>query len=670
MSFLCHFQPLPTAHVEAATEYSQRSASHEHRLIPHRLPVSPPMTGGTIHVFFDLTERSMSETQTWRLASKADYDYLDANLSGLRFTQGLVWNDDSNEWISSWQYGMARLDADFNFLQTTGSIDLSNFDIKTGIPTELAAMGFDHIGDIDYYDGRVYISLDSEAGDYQNGHVAVLNASDLSYTGELYELKGDPTNEHDDVASWVAVDGEAGIGYGKEWQSGDTINVYDLDDWSFTGTLQMDKSLKNIQGAKVLDGMMYMAAHDSTRSVYSIDLSTGHVEELFQLPTPSGGRTETEGLEVRKNDKGEVEITVELIIDPSGDNEGDAYTRLFTYVLDDSGAGNADLHHVWSVNTDADTTNADDFALTLREAFAKLPEGDSVRFAAALAGSTVTVDTDAIAITRDVTISGAVAEGVTLTSHAATSALAVSSGKLTLDAVKLTDGDAGVGIVLSGGSVALKHGATVETISTSVDDVHLVKGAANLILTDAAVTGYGNAAANTLTGSDRANHLLSGAGDDIVNGNGGNDILDGQNGADSLMGGAGRDFLIGGAGADRLIGGAGYDQLAGGQGADTFVFASGDTNKTFAGADVIYDFSGAAGDLIDLAAIDANSVRKGEQAFKFIGSDAFSGHAGELRTAHRDGDTYLFADTDGDGQRDFALHVTGKVELTADQFVL
>ncbi|MCV3765085.1 calcium-binding protein [Rhizobium sp. TRM95796] len=612
----------------------------------------------------------MSETQTWRLASKTDYDYLDSNLSGLRFTQGLVWNADANEWISSWQYGMARLDADFNFLQTTGSIDLSNFDIKTGIPAELAAMGFDHIGDIDYYDGRVYISLDSEEGDYQNGHVAVLNASDLSYTGELYELKGDPTNEHDDVASWVAVDGEAGVGYGKEWQSGDTINVYDLDDWSFTGTLQMDKSLKNIQGAKVLDGVMYMAAHDSTRSVYSLDLSTGHVEELFQLPTPSGGRTETEGLEVRKNDKGEVEITVELIIDPSGDNEGDAYTRLFTYVLDDSGSGNADLHHAWSVNTGSDATDAEDYALTLREAFAKLPEGDSIRFAAALAGETVTVETDSITVTRDVAISGAIAEGVTLASHFATSALTVSSGVLTLDAVNVIDGDAGVSITVSGGSVALEHGATVETISTSVDDFHLVKGAANLTLAGSAVTGYGNAAANTLTGSDRANHLLSGSGDDIVAGNGGNDILEGQAGADTLSGGAGRDFLIGGAGADRLDGGAGYDQLSGGQGADVFVFASGDSSSRLNAADVIYDFSGRAGDILDLSAIDANSNRKGDQAFKFIGSDAFSGHAGELRAFTRDGDTYLAGDTDGDGKRDFALHLSGAVSLTADQFAL
>lgn len=612
----------------------------------------------------------MSDTQTWRLASKADFDYLDANLSGLRFTQGLVWNSDSSEWISSWQYGMARLDADFNFLQTTGTVDTSTLDVTTGIPAELAALGFDHIGDIDYYNGRIYISLDSEAGDYQNGHVAVLNASDLSYTGELYELVGDPTNEHDDVASWVAVDGEAGIGYGKEWQSGDTINVYDLDDWSFTGTLQMDQSLRNIQGAKVLDGMMYMASDNSTRSVYSLDLSTGHVEELFQLSEPSNSDSEVEGIEAVVNEDGNVELTVELIIDPDGDNEGDAYTRLFTYVLDDSDAGDAALTHAWSVNTASDTTNSDDYSLTLREAFAKLETGDSIRFAAALAGETVTVDTEAVAISSDVTISGSIAEDVTLTSQGAASALSVSSGVLTLDAVDVTDSDDGVSIVLTGGSVALTNGATVETISTSVDDVKLAKGASNLTLTGSAVTGYGNTAANALTGSDRANHLMAGAGDDVAAGNGGNDVLEGEKGADTLSGDAGRDFLLGGAGADRLTGGAGYDQLAGGAGADTFVFATGDSSSKLASADVIYDFSGSAGDIIDLSAIDANSNRKGDQAFKFIGSEAFSGHAGELRAFTRDGDTYLAGDTDGDGKRDFALHLSGAMSLTADQFAL
>ena len=173
---------------------------------------------------------------TWTLDSYTDYNYLDTNLSGLRFTQGIVWNGDAGEWITSWQYGMARMSEDFTFLQTTGSVNLTTFDIETGIPQALADLGFDHIGDIDYYDGKIYISLDSEASDYQNGHVAVLNASDLSYSGELYELLGDPTNEHDDVASWVAVDGENGVGYGKEWQNGNTINIYNLDDWSYQGT--------------------------------------------------------------------------------------------------------------------------------------------------------------------------------------------------------------------------------------------------------------------------------------------------------------------------------------------------------------------------------------------------------------------------------------------------
>lgn len=270
-----------------------------------------------------------SAAENWQLADTFVYPMFTGPQTGLYRTQGIALS--GSEWIFSWQFGLERTDAAFNSLQRTGSFT-PPADLVTGIPKVLADQGFDHIGDIDVYGGVIYASLDSEAGDYQNGHVALFSASDLSYSGQLYPLIGAPSNQRDDVASWVAVDGAAGLGYGKEWRNGNTINVYNLADWNFSHTITMDRSLRNIQGAKVFDGAMYLSAHDSTKSVYRLDLGTGHVDELFRLPVMPNAFNETEGIALRALPGGGAEMFVEMIVDPDGD-EFDAELKLFRYTL-------------------------------------------------------------------------------------------------------------------------------------------------------------------------------------------------------------------------------------------------------------------------------------------------------------------------------------------------
>jgi len=73
-----------------------------------------------------------------------------------------------------------------------------------------------------------------------------------------------------------------------------------------------------------------------------------------------------------------------------------------------------------------------------------------------------------------------------------------------------------------------------------------------------AVTGTG---ADTIVGNELANHISSGAGNDVVTGAAGNDTIDGGAGNDKLDGGTGADLLIGGAGDDTIDGGAGTDTV-------------------------------------------------------------------------------------------------------------
>jgi Ca2+-binding RTX toxin-like protein len=184
-----------------------------------------------------------------------------------------------------------------------------------------------------------------------------------------------------------------------------------------------------------------------------------------------------------------------------------------------------------------------------------------------------------------------------------------------------------------------------------------------------------NEAGAKIVGNDYAIHTLSGAlslfntglvqgdivcdasnaDDDIDNAGGtidGNVLLGSGDDTFTSIGGTVTGNIKGGAGDDWLTGGKGADDLYGGADADTFAFAYlPDIGK--ANHDVIHDFSEAQLDIIDLSLIDAKTNKAGNQAFHFIGDDAFSGKAGELRYANH----LLQGDVNGDGKADFNIGV-------------
>ena len=160
--------------------------------------------------------------------------------------------------------------------------------------------------------------------------------------------------------------------------------------------------------------------------------------------------------------------------------------------------------------------------------------------------------------------------------------------------------------------------------------------------------------ARRIEDSDYDNFLIGGAGDDRLSGNGGHD---------TLTAGKGNDTLIGGGGLG--------DLLYGGAGADTFVYlAVGDALPGSAGnIDVIGDFSHAEHDKIDLSKIDAIAATAKNDAFTFVGTDKFSGTAGEVRYTVSHGDAHVYVATETSGyQMEFVL--TGVTELVASDFVL
>ncbi|CAK7257699.1 MULTISPECIES: hypothetical protein [unclassified Shinella] len=142
-------------------------------------------------------------------------------------------------------------------------------------------------------------------------------------------------------------------------------------------------------------------------------------------------------------------------------------------------------------------------------------------------------------------------------------------------------------------------------------------------------------------------------------------------GNDTITGGDKADVLIGYAGKDQITGGKGADDLWGGSGADTFVFNSvSDSTVSWRGRDTIYDFRQVEGDRIDLMGIDADTGKRGDQFFEFIGDKKFSKTAGELRYEKKLGDTFIHGDVNGDGKADFSIVLDPLVNLKDSDFLL
>ncbi len=266
--------------------------------------------------------------------------------------------------------------------------------------------------------------------------------------------------------------------------------------------------------------------------------------------------------------------------------------------------------------------------------------------------------------------------------------------------------------------------------TTNVAEVATFQLQRNALGTGQADTFVGDEAVNVvnglggndmLTGGINADNLNGGANDDMLYGLAGNDVLTGGLGNDTIDGGAGNDTasysastvavavdlrrstaqdtggagidtlvsienLVGGRGADTLFGNdaanrisggdgndriagfGGADTLTGGAGANTFIYTS--VNDSLATArDKITDFV-AGTDKINLALIDANTSENDNQAFTFIGTDKFSGVAGQLNFFSTGGNTYVQDDVNGDKVKDFQIQLTGNIALTANDFVL
>ncbi|MCD6077633.1 MAG: putative Serralysin precursor [Ramlibacter sp.] len=141
----------------------------------------------------------------------------------------------------------------------------------------------------------------------------------------------------------------------------------------------------------------------------------------------------------------------------------------------------------------------------------------------------------------------------------------------------------------------------------------------------------------------------------------------GGSGHDRIIGNRANNKLAGGGGNDVLTGGAGKDRLSGGAGNDVFDFNKKmDLGTVATRTDTVLDYVSGM-DRLDLAGIDANDVKAGNQAFSFLGSRNFSADAtGQLRFSGG----VLYGSTDKDRDAEFTINLAGVTGLTAADIIL
>lgn len=222
-------------------------------------------------------------------------------------------------------------------------------------------------------------------------------------------------------------------------------------------------------------------------------------------------------------------------------------------------------------------------------------------------------------------------------------------------------GGAGDDVILGGGGADWIYGAEGQDFfdGGDGDDIINYKSSISGVVIDLEA-GYGtggDAQGDTwisvehATGSQHADVISGTSSNNILGGWGGNDQIEGRDGDDVIDGRLGADFLIGGSGADRFI-----------------VFSIIDSGVALNDQDRVLDFDATEGDRIDFRTLAADIG-----PLSYVGTAAFSGSAGEIRSWASSvlGFTHVGLDADGDAMADMILLVAGNpADITAAAFLL
>jgi Putative Ig domain len=184
----------------------------------------------------------------------------------------------------------------------------ANWSIVTSNSSPFAGLtpGIDHLGDGEYYDGKVYLPAESYgfAGTctFRFQTLAVYSATDKDLP--LIHSRNISADGHE--VSGVAVVPEQNALYVSSFCDGSKLWIYDSNSLTLTGTLSLSQNIPYIQGVSYnpATNSLFITADNSSPfeqggEIYRVSL-TGTVTPVYAIALPS----EVEGLDFTQNSLG------------------------------------------------------------------------------------------------------------------------------------------------------------------------------------------------------------------------------------------------------------------------------------------------------------------------------------------------------------------------------
>ncbi len=205
--------------------------------------------------------------------------------------QGVARTADGAGWILSTNNGLFRVG--------DGDLEAVRAQAAPAIPAELAAQGYDHVGDVDVDRGILWAPLERE--DKQAGRqvVARYDPVTLAFTG------AQEVPQHH--ASFVAA--ADGVVYSTDSFDDDAVTRYRWDGSTLQPLepLRMSRKVERIQGGDVADGALWLSTDDADNGLYRVDLATGEVQSIGSVGHVAG---EGEGIDATALPSGLLHVLV------------------------------------------------------------------------------------------------------------------------------------------------------------------------------------------------------------------------------------------------------------------------------------------------------------------------------------------------------------------------
>jgi hypothetical protein len=222
---------------------------------PHPLPAPDAALRAFITAF---------DGEAWTAAGATSTDtfsYGDAIVRG----QGVA--TDGASWFFSGTTGLEKTSATF------ASATKNAF----AIPLLLVAQGSDHIGDIDFWNGKIYAPVEDKT--YASPKVVLYDPSSLS-AGTVFDI---PQNLQTKGVPWIAVDGPRGVAYMAEWDPTPELHVFSLSTMAYQRAVPLSTPTARVQGGKVYKGQLYLTTDDATKRVLKVHLASGTIFPVLDL---------------------------------------------------------------------------------------------------------------------------------------------------------------------------------------------------------------------------------------------------------------------------------------------------------------------------------------------------------------------------------------------------